>query len=58
MLRAAGEEAGDDAVKVWLIEQEGIMPLVGGDFDEADIGGGAIEGAGNDSTFGGGEQPV
>ena len=47
MRRAAGQEAGQRAMEIRLVQQEGVVALVGWDFDEADIGPGAVQRAGD-----------
>ena len=44
MLGATGDEARDGAMEIGLVEQEGVVPLVAHDLDEADVCGAADEG--------------
>ena len=58
MFGGAFEEARQGGVKLRLVEQEGVVALVGLDLDEADIGGYGVQRMDDRPAFGGGEQPV
>ena len=44
MLRRAGEEAAQHLPEIRLVQQEGVMAVVGDDLGEADIGGDGVQG--------------
>src|SRR5579875_3048573 len=58
MLGAAVEETSERRVEFRLVEQEGVMPFVGRDLDEAHIGGGGVEGVDDLAVLRGRIKPV
>src|SRR5262245_54775719 len=55
---AAVEEAAQGGKEFRLLEQEGVMPLVALDLDEADVGGDGVEGMDEGAALARREQPV
>src|SRR5579884_2791839 len=58
VLGAAGEEAAQCLEQLRLVQQEGVVALVGLDLDETDVGGDSIERVHDLAALGGREQPV
>ena len=57
-LGAAGHKAAQCREQLGLVQQKRVMPLVGLDLDEADIGGDRVEGMDQGPAFGGRKQPI
>src|SRR5580700_2123828 len=58
MLGAPGQEAAQGREQLGLVQQEGVMSLVGLDLDKADIRRDSVEGVDERPAFRGREQPV
>src|SRR6516165_7880884 len=58
MLGAPGQEAAQGREQLWLVQQKGVVSVLGRDLDKADIGRHRVQGVDQFAAFGGREQPV
>src|SRR5712671_5906554 len=58
VLGTAGQKSAQGGEQLRLLQQEGVVPLVGLDLDKADVGGDGIQRVHQRATLGSWEQPI